>query len=155
MNNLALHVKEITMAKLELDDVAWLDKLAPAGAHLAIIDDIRVNSTKAGDKVLATIILRLETGHLISEMVTVWADPEHYDRAAECARAKVLLQQLARATDILLPGDTDDLAAAYRGQRVEVEVVREPRRGVMTAQIHHIRKTQPLEAKAKPKPDAG
>jgi hypothetical protein len=125
--------------KLDLSEGAWRAHLVPPGAHLAEIADLRIMTAAAGDRVMAELALTTDTGHTVSELVTVWCDPSLHDYAAQCGRAKVLLGQLAAATGVPLPDDTDDLAAAYIGQRLEVIVAHAPRRGVVTAQIRGLR----------------
>ena len=145
--------------KLDLSEGAWRASLAPAGAHLTEVADLRVNTAAAGDKVMAELVLATDTGHTVSELVTVWCDPSLHDYAAQCGRAKVLLGQLAAATGVPLPDDTDDLPAAYVGKRLEAIVAHAPKRGVLTAQIRGLRPASPAtpgpnppKAKARPNP---
>jgi hypothetical protein len=145
--------------KLDLSEGAWRAHLVPPGAHLAEVADLRIITAAAGDRVMAELVLVTDTGHTVSELVTVWCDPSLHDYAAQCGRAKVLLGQLAAATGVPLPDDTDDLPAAYVGKRLEVIVAHAPRRGVLTAQIRGLRPASPAtpepdppKAKARPNP---
>ena len=138
--------------KLDLSDNAWRAHLAPPGAHRATVADLRVITAAAGDRIMAELVLTLDNGHTVSELVTVWCDPSLHDFAAQCGRAKVLLGQLAAATSVPLPADTDDLAAAYLGKRVEVIVAHAPKKGVVTACIRGLR--QEPHAEHEPVADA-
>ena len=86
--------------KLDLSENAWRAQLAPAGAHRASVADLRVFTSTAGDQVMAELVLTLDSGHTVSELVTVWCDPSLHDFAAKCGRAKILLGQLATATGV-------------------------------------------------------
>ena len=119
--------------KLDLSENAWRAHLAPAGAHRASVADLRVFTSTAGDQVMAELVLTLDTGHMVSELVTVWCDRSLHDFAGQCGRAKILLGQLAAATGAPLPADTDDLPTVYLGKGVEVIIAHAPKGGVLTA----------------------
>ena len=136
--------------KLDLSEDAWREHLAPAGAHRASVADLRVFPTTAGDKVMAELVLKLDTGHMVRELVTVWCDRSLHDFAGECSRAKILLGQLAAATGAHPPADTDDLPMVYIGKGVEVTIAHVPKGGVLTSQIRGLRPETPTE----PKPGA-
>jgi hypothetical protein len=98
--------------KLDLTDETWNAALAPAGTHLADLTELRVITSSGGDRELCELTFMLETGHRVSELVTIWVDESQHDPIANLGRAKVLLEQLARATGISLPADSEELPAS-------------------------------------------
>ena len=121
--------------KLDLTDESWNAALAPAGIHLADLTDLRVITSSGGDRELCELTFMLETGHRVSELITIWVDESQHDPIANLGRAKVLLEQLARATGIPLPADSEQLPATYVGQRIEIVIAHAVRRGVRAAVI--------------------
>ncbi len=56
--------------------------------------------------------------------------------------SRTILEQLARATGIPLPADSEQLPATYVGQRVEIVIAHAVRRGLRTAVIKKLSAAQ-------------